>query len=47
MNTDKICFTGWKWLNEGDMVEINGELAIVAPPRTDWFNNPVPEEGVL
>ena len=47
MNTDKICFTGWKWLNESDMVEINGELAIVAPPRTDWFNNPVPEEGVL
>ena len=47
MNTDKICFTGWKLLNEGDMVEINGELAIVAPPRTDWFNNPVPEEGVL
>ncbi len=40
-------FTEWKWLNESRMIEINGELAIAAPARTDWFNNPVPENGVL
>ena len=40
-------FTGWKWLNESRMTAQNGEIAIAAPPRTDWFNNPVPEDGVL
>ena len=40
-------FKEWKWLNESRMVEINGELAITAPPKTDWFNNPVPENGVI
>ena len=47
MNTETMNFAGWQWLNESEMVEINGELAIVAPPRTDWFNNPVPEDGVF
>ena len=40
-------FKDWKWLNESKMIEINGELAITAPPKTDWFNNPVPENGVI
>jgi len=40
-------FKDWKWLNESKMIEINGELAITAPPKTDWFNNPVPENGVV
>lgn len=47
MECKQICFDGWKWLNESSMVETNGEIAIAAPPRTDWFNNPVPEDGVL
>ena len=38
---------GWKWLNESRVIEVNGELAITAPPKTDWFNNPVPENGVI
>ena len=46
MDTDRKRLAGWKWLNESGMMEINGELAIVAPPRTDRFNNPVPEGGV-
>ena len=37
----------WKWLNESSFIEMNGEIAITAPPRTDWFNNPVPENGKL
>ena len=37
----------WKWLNESQMIEMNGELAITAPAGTDWFNNPVPEDGIL
>lgn len=40
-------FTNWKWLNESKMVCAGDELAIVAPEYTDWFNNPVPENGVL
>ena len=26
---------------------MNGELAIAAPARTEWFTNPVPESGIL
>ena len=37
----------WKWLNESRALCINGEIAIVAPGNTDWFNNPVPENGAL
>ena len=33
----------WKWLNKSSMIEANGELAIIAPAQTDWFNNPIPE----
>lgn len=38
-------FTSWKWLNESSVVYENGEVAIKAPAQTDWFNNPVPENG--
>lgn len=38
---------GWKWLNESRMIDAGDELVIYAPEYTDWFNNPVPEEGVL
>ena len=37
----------WKWLNQSEAIEMNGEIAIIAPPHTDWFNNPIPENGVL
>ena len=40
-------FKDWKWLNESRMTEANGELAIAAPAKTDWFNNPVPEDGTV
>ena len=40
-------FTDWKWLNESRLIEANGEVAIVAPGFTDWFNNPIPVDGVL
>ncbi|MBR0267557.1 MAG: DUF1349 domain-containing protein [Clostridia bacterium] len=40
-------YSEWKWLNESRMIETNGELAITAPAKTDWFNNPVPENGML
>ena len=28
----------WKWLNESQAMKMNGEIAIAAPARTDWFN---------
>lgn len=37
----------WKWLNKSSMIETNGELSIIAPAKTDWFNNPIPENGIL
>lgn len=37
----------WKWLNESQVMAANGEVAILAPAKTDWFNNPVPEGGAL
>ena len=40
-------FSGWKWLNESRMMTVNGETAIAAPAKTDWFNNPVPENGTV
>ena len=40
-------FADWKWLNESQAITVNGELVITAPAKTDWFNNPVPENGVL
>ncbi len=40
-------FADWKWLNESQVITVNGETAITAPAKTDWFNNPVPENGVL
>lgn len=40
-------FTQWKWLNESRASFVNGEIAIAAPAGTDWFNNPIPEDGSL
>ena len=40
-------YSDWKWLNESRVLSMNGEVAIVAPANTDWFNNPVPEKGSL
>ena len=40
-------YSGWKWLNESRAIIANGEIAIEAPPETDWFNNPVPENGQI
>lgn len=37
----------WKWLNESKMITENGEVAILAPAMTDWFNDPVPKDGKL
>ena len=36
----------WKWLNESRIIHEGGEVVIHAPARTDWFNNPVPANGV-
>ncbi len=47
MESRQMNFDGWKWLNESRMMEVNGEIAILAPARTDWFNNPVPENGTI
>ena len=40
-------FTDWKWLNESQVMIMNGEIAITAPGKTDWFNNPVPVNGEI
>lgn len=37
----------WKWLNESSKIEAGNEFVIYAPEKTDWFNNPVPENGEL
>jgi len=37
----------WKWLNESQIIHEGDEVVIHAPAKTDWFNNPVPENGVL
>ena len=37
----------WKWLNESQIIHEGDEVVIYAPAKTDWFNNPVPENGVL
>ena len=39
--------SNWKWLNESSMIIQGNEIAVCAPGHTDWFNNPVPENGVL
>lgn len=39
--------SGWKWLNESQIIKEGNEVVIYAPGHTDWFNNPVPEKGVL
>ena len=47
MESKQMNFADWKWLNESGMMEVNGEVAIMAPARTDWFNNPIPEGDEL
>ena len=37
----------WKWLNESQIIHEGGAVVIPAPAKTDWFNNPVPQDGVL
>lgn len=37
----------WKWLNESQSIHEGDEVVIYAPAKTDWFNNPVPENGLL
>ena len=37
----------WKWLNESQIIHEGDEVVIYAPAKTDWFNNPVPENGLL
>ncbi len=37
--------SNWKWLNESQIMMVNGETAIAAPAKTDWFNDPVPQDG--
>ena len=37
----------WKWLNESRIIHEGSEVVIYAPAKTDWFNNPVPQDGVL
>jgi len=39
--------TNWKWLNESQIIQDGNEVVIYAPGHTDWFNNPVPEDGKL
>ncbi len=40
-------FEGWKWLNESQIITSENEVAIYAPGHTDWFRNPIPENGTL
>lgn len=40
-------FTSFKWLNESKITTNGDEIAIYAPAKTDYFNNPVPENGKL
>lgn len=40
-------FTSFKWFNESEVVEKGDEIAIYAPARSDYFNNPIPENGKL
>ena len=37
----------WKRLNESQIIHEGDEVVIYAPAKTDWFNNPVPENGLL
>ena len=47
MEVLQMDFGNWKWLNESGRTEVNGEIAIAAPAHTDWFNDPVPQGGML
>lgn len=38
-------FTSFKWLNESELITKDDEIVIFAPAKSDYFNNPVPENG--
>lgn len=38
-------FTSFKWLNESELITKDDEIAIFAPAKSDYFNNPVPDKG--
>lgn len=39
--------TSFKCLNESEVIAKGDEIAIYAPARSDYFNNPIPENGKL
>jgi len=38
-------FDSFKWLNESKLTVDGDTITIFAPPETDYFNSPVPENG--
>ena len=36
--------TNWLWLNESDVKVEGDKITIYAPEKTDWFNNPIPDD---
>ena len=40
-------FDSFKWLNESKLTAEGDRLIIFAPPRSDFFNNPTPENGIF
>lgn len=40
-------FSNWKWLNESEIIAKEDEVVIYAPGNTDWFRNPIKENGEL
>lgn len=40
-------FASFKWINESKLTMKNDVLSIYAPANTDYFNNPIPENGKL
>lgn len=40
-------FTSFKWLNKSEIAQKGEEIEIYAPPKSDFFNNPIPENGKL
>lgn len=39
--------TSFEWLNESELIKKEDEIAIYAPARSDYFNNPIPENGTF
>lgn len=40
-------FTSFKSLNQSEVIVKGDEIAIYAPAKSDYFNNPIPENGKL